>query len=41
MLSRRRFLELSVVGGVVGTTVYGLSCGVRKVRDAASRMSDQ
>lgn len=41
MLARRQFLKFAVVGGIVGTTVYGLSRAVRRVRDTASRLSDQ
>ncbi len=39
-LSRRQFIGLSVAG-VLGASGYGLTRTVQKVRDAASRMSDQ
>jgi hypothetical protein len=38
-LSRRRFLGLSALGAL-GAGGYGLTRAVRRVRDAASRMSD-
>ncbi len=38
-LSRRQYIGLSVAGAL-GAAGYGLTYGVRKVRDAASHMSD-